>query len=253
MLDVHPPHHAANTWRDFFIHIATIVVGLLIAIGLEQTVERIHQNYELRETREALAHENESNRADIQIDVRQWRREIAELENNLTVLRFIHAHPGTPQSALPGVLLWNQAPFRFESAVWDAAEQNGITRRMSPEEANHYGQQAMMLKVLATQALEDWNSFNDAGRYRSFDGDPTHMTPADLDRTLLALQVNIEKHLLVGDSLALMQRRFPELQSSLSYREVNLHQHNPDPKTSPDLAIPYKLTMDRLDAASPQH
>ena len=36
MLDVHPAHHAANTWRDFFIHIATIVLGLLIAVSLEQ-------------------------------------------------------------------------------------------------------------------------------------------------------------------------------------------------------------------------
>jgi hypothetical protein len=26
MLDVHPPHHAASSWRDFFIHIATIVI-----------------------------------------------------------------------------------------------------------------------------------------------------------------------------------------------------------------------------------
>ena len=42
MLDVHPPHHAASTWRDFFIHIATIVIGLLIAVALEQTVEFIH-------------------------------------------------------------------------------------------------------------------------------------------------------------------------------------------------------------------
>lgn len=41
MLDVHPAHHAASTWRDFFIHIVTIVIGLLIAIGLEQTVEHI--------------------------------------------------------------------------------------------------------------------------------------------------------------------------------------------------------------------
>jgi hypothetical protein len=41
MLDVHPPHHAASTWRDFFIRIITIVIGLLIAIGLEQTVEAI--------------------------------------------------------------------------------------------------------------------------------------------------------------------------------------------------------------------
>ena len=34
MLDIHPAHHAATTWRDFFIHIATICVGLLIAVAL---------------------------------------------------------------------------------------------------------------------------------------------------------------------------------------------------------------------------
>ena len=54
MLDVHPPHHAANTWRDFFIHIATIVVGLLIAVGLEQTVEYFHHNHQRRELIESL-------------------------------------------------------------------------------------------------------------------------------------------------------------------------------------------------------
>lgn len=31
MLDVHPPHAATHNWKDFFIHIATIVVGLLFA------------------------------------------------------------------------------------------------------------------------------------------------------------------------------------------------------------------------------
>ena len=41
MLDVHPPHEAAHTWKDFFIHIATIVVGLLIAVSFEQTVENL--------------------------------------------------------------------------------------------------------------------------------------------------------------------------------------------------------------------
>jgi hypothetical protein len=38
MLDIHDAHHAASTWRDFFIHIATIVLGLLIAISFEQLV-----------------------------------------------------------------------------------------------------------------------------------------------------------------------------------------------------------------------
>ena len=39
MIDIHPPHKSDHTWKDFFIHIGTIAVGILIAIGLEQTVE----------------------------------------------------------------------------------------------------------------------------------------------------------------------------------------------------------------------
>src|SRR5882757_3622278 len=54
MLDVHPAHHAASTWRDFFVHIATIVLGLLIAVGLEQTVEHFHHQHQLRELRQGL-------------------------------------------------------------------------------------------------------------------------------------------------------------------------------------------------------
>jgi hypothetical protein len=59
MLDVHPPHHPAHTWRDFLIHIATICVGLLIAIALEQTVEHIHRVREANELRRSLARETD--------------------------------------------------------------------------------------------------------------------------------------------------------------------------------------------------
>ena len=59
MLDVHPPHEAVHTWRDFFIHIATIVIGLLIAVGLEQTVESIHHHREASELRKDLHAESE--------------------------------------------------------------------------------------------------------------------------------------------------------------------------------------------------
>jgi hypothetical protein len=43
MLDVHPPHEAIHTWKAFLIHIVAIVIGLLIAVGLEQTVEFFHR------------------------------------------------------------------------------------------------------------------------------------------------------------------------------------------------------------------
>jgi hypothetical protein len=49
MLDIHPAHHAATTWREFLIHIATIVLGLLIAVGLEQAVEALHRHHQLNQ------------------------------------------------------------------------------------------------------------------------------------------------------------------------------------------------------------
>src|ERR1700678_2096583 len=61
MLDVHPAHHAANSWKEFFVHIATIVLGLLIAVGLEQTVEYVHHRRELSEARKALSEEKAVN------------------------------------------------------------------------------------------------------------------------------------------------------------------------------------------------
>jgi hypothetical protein len=44
MIDVHVPQKSEHTWTDFFIHIGTIAVGLLLAIGAGagcRTVARI--------------------------------------------------------------------------------------------------------------------------------------------------------------------------------------------------------------------
>ena len=51
MLDVHPPHEPIHSWKAYLLHMSTIVLGLLIAIGLEQSVEAIHRARETRELR----------------------------------------------------------------------------------------------------------------------------------------------------------------------------------------------------------
>lgn len=53
-MDVHPPHHGISTWRDFFVHMATICLGLLIALGLEQGVEAVHRAQERNDLRVSL-------------------------------------------------------------------------------------------------------------------------------------------------------------------------------------------------------
>ena len=69
MLGVHPAHHAASTWRDFFIHIATIVIGLFIAVSLEQTVELLHHRHQRHQLEEELRRDGEANEKYIQGDI----------------------------------------------------------------------------------------------------------------------------------------------------------------------------------------
>ena len=52
-MDIHKPK-AAHSWREFLIEIGTIICGILIALGLEQAVEVVHRNAEVREARELL-------------------------------------------------------------------------------------------------------------------------------------------------------------------------------------------------------
>ncbi len=78
MLDVHPPHSPTHTWKDFFIHVGTICVGLLIAIGLEQTVELIHHRHQLHQLEHSLDQEVERNH-------RLAQKDIADLDDLIRI------------------------------------------------------------------------------------------------------------------------------------------------------------------------
>lgn len=70
-MEVHPPEHAIHNWRDFFIHIGTITIGLLIAIGLEQTVEFVHHRHQRHTAERNLEREFTENRSILQENERQ--------------------------------------------------------------------------------------------------------------------------------------------------------------------------------------
>src|SRR5947199_8581478 len=55
-MDIHKP----KPWhglREFLKEFATIVLGVLVALGAEQTVEALHRDNEVREARQALREE----------------------------------------------------------------------------------------------------------------------------------------------------------------------------------------------------
>ena len=131
MLDVHPPHSPTHTWKDFFIHIATIVVGLLIAVGLEQTVEAIHHSRQRHELEEALKRDSDENAGYIKNDiaviqsVMDWStQEAAAIEKaGPTAPLVLHRQP-EGEIFLPNAGVWLAAKANGVASLLPAGEQN---------------------------------------------------------------------------------------------------------------------------------
>jgi len=131
MLDVHPPHEAAHTWKDFFIHIATIVVGLLIAVGLEQTVEFLHRRHERADLLAQLNAEHARNLKDATDSAENYRQLLLWNKRRLTYLRSIaDGHPSAPPPPLSELSTANLPV----NAVWHAIQTSGQAAVL-PEEA----------------------------------------------------------------------------------------------------------------------
>jgi hypothetical protein len=93
MLDVHPAHHAANSWREFFVHIATIVLGLLIAVGLEQTIEFFHRHHQVHQMEDNLRAESLENRHTVADDLPAIHAMLSAVDANIATLQ-LHRSAG---------------------------------------------------------------------------------------------------------------------------------------------------------------
>ena len=149
MLDVHPPHEAVHTWRDFFIHIATIVIGLLIAIGLEQTVEALRHRHERRQLQADLIIEARNNLELMKLDVKYFDR----LDPIVGALRkdaaTYLAHPGSaPHPVVLAQAIDGRGTLFPDAPVWNTARADGTIGLLPRSQAALYdlvyGQQLVM-------------------------------------------------------------------------------------------------------------
>jgi len=145
MLDVHPAHHAATTWRDFFIHIATIVLGLLIAIGLEQTVEALHRQHERSHIRESLHSELlqiEDDTVTSRVTLAQRNEWIQARIAKVQVAVWQHQPLPPPPPHIGAIVL-----VRPDDPVWRSAKTSGLAPLLSEQEVAAYSE----IESLATK------------------------------------------------------------------------------------------------------
>jgi hypothetical protein len=147
MLDVHPAHHAATTWRDFFIHIATIVLGLIIAVSLEQTVEYFHHRHLAQEARKELLFERNQNETANNFNIFTTERHRVDLRRDLAVLRAVKTHAPLPA----GPFIVRRFRYLYLEDAWRKIHQSGtvnyLAENLGPVDYRYTNQESFMSRA----------------------------------------------------------------------------------------------------------
>ena len=156
MIDIHPTHHGTFTLRDFFIHLFIIILGIFIAIGLEQTVEHFHHLHQRDQLEEHLREELRTNLRRDAMDFRRFadiRAYTVELKSAVTARRTGHPSPPAPPSANDPRR--HELPSAPSIAIWDAAKLDATITLLPTKEIQLY--HSMVLQHdLTFVALDDF-------------------------------------------------------------------------------------------------
>ncbi len=253
MLDVHPPHHAANTWRDFFIHIATIVVGLCIAVGIEQTVEYFHHRHQVAETREALHKELEQNQKAMASSVAEFRRLTTVVQNNLAVFHYLEQHPGTPLNKLPFTVNWHSAGDRFSESVWTTAQQGAVLGLMPPEEVRDQTRLYRMLQTCSDSFGAYRVASSEARAYTVDAASVSDLSPSQVQEQIRLTRIVLNRLYRVGADLRNLAFRYPQFAPGPSVEELARIVHeSPDERRELESEKPPDASSASHDAIPPQ-
>jgi hypothetical protein len=135
VLEVHPPNEPVHGWRDFFIHLATITIGLLIALSLEGAVEFWQHRHLVHEAEASMQIEIGANARELKGALDDVRKEQDFLKKDIAVMKKIIAHPKVPNTEDMRV------DFRirtFADVSWKTAQSTGALSYMPYERAQQY-------------------------------------------------------------------------------------------------------------------
>ena len=189
VLDVHPPHEPIHGWRDFFLHLTTITIGLLIALSLEGLVEWQHHRHLVHEAEASLHGEIQSNAKGMKDSIADLHRKQDDLKHDVTVLKYLLKNHKLPKDAHMSM---GVAIHTFDDVSWRTAQSTGALSYMpyvrAEEYANIYKEQAELSaseQQAARDAILSLAPFINEGKD---DPDPTPDQANDIKQKIEILQ-----------------------------------------------------------------
>jgi hypothetical protein len=134
MIDVHLPQHKIQGIKDFFLHLFTITVGLLIALSLEGCMEWQHHRHLAREAEVGL-HEEIARNAKVVGSLRQQiQEEQKQLDADIEILNKARMDSSSPHQKLT----FEFSMHTFDDVTWKTAQTTGAFQYVPYDDARAF-------------------------------------------------------------------------------------------------------------------
>jgi len=91
-MEIHAPHEPILSFREFLVHLAMVTVGILIALGLEQSVEAYHHHELAEEARSNMATEIADNKRELDSHLSGLDKIQAQRDDDIKLIDRLLAH-----------------------------------------------------------------------------------------------------------------------------------------------------------------
>lgn len=205
-MEIDLPREPIHSVKDFFIHIFTITVGILIALGLEQVVIAYHHHGVANEARANIVSEIGDNKRELDFELREAPKLKKQYQQTIDVIEAFLAHKPLKQASME--VNFNRA--ELSSTSWNTAQSTGALSFLNYGEvksfSSAYGLQDAVMQqqesVVASAELALSNL-----------SDPAKMSSQDLQGTKQELKRTMAGLLVLGQLETTLRQRYETILS----------------------------------------
>jgi hypothetical protein len=139
-MEIHAPHEPIHTKKDFFIHLFTITVGLLIALSLEGLVEYAHNRHLVHEARENIRRELQLNHEAALSDLAGIQKKIDRQKLNIDSIHGLMTNGKNFHGSVQNTWDFNS----LNDSAWKTARETGALGYMPYDEVQRYADLYML-------------------------------------------------------------------------------------------------------------
>ena len=187
MIEVHPPEKRIHGVGEFFLHLFTITIGLLIALALENAAGAVHHR-----------HQREEAEATIRQEMRENREELAkadaaikgELNNMRAALDYLQARSQGKDASTAGISL-GLSMIHLQNAGWRTAAVTGAVQYMDYKAVQQFAAAYDLQEVfngLQSQTLDNYLNLNS---HIATNKDPKSLTPQNAEAAIPDVRTTI--------------------------------------------------------------